>query len=84
VALPKADCCRRDVATRRTVVAGGHQPARRFRRVSLANVEACLTRQHLFSVTVLVWHRLTSALVIAVVVASGRRVLTWLRHHTSG
>jgi hypothetical protein len=47
--------------------------------VSLANLEACVTRSHAFSVTVLVWHGMTSMLVIAVVVASGRRLLTWPR-----
>jgi hypothetical protein len=51
--------------------------------VSLANVEACVTRQHVFSVTVLVWHGLTSALVITVAVVSGRHLLTWPREHTS-
>ena len=52
--------------------------------VSLANVEACMTRSHAFSVTVLVWHGMTSMLVIAVAVALGRHVLAWPRAHTSG
>jgi hypothetical protein len=49
--------------------------------VSLANLEACVTRSHAFSVTVLIWHGTTSMLVIAVVVASGRRLLTWPHVH---
>jgi hypothetical protein len=51
--------------------------------VSLANLEACVTRSHAFTVTVLVWHGMTSMLVIAVVVASGRRLLTWPRAHAA-
>lgn len=45
--------------------------------VSLANVEACVTRSHAFSVTVLVWHGSTSVLIVMVAVAAGRRILAW-------
>ena len=45
--------------------------------VSLANIEACVTRTHAFSVTVLLWHGVTSLMVIAVAVLASRRVLAW-------
>jgi hypothetical protein len=47
--------------------------------VSLANVEACLTRAHAFSVTVLVWHGATSVMLILAALIAGRRVLSWAR-----
>jgi hypothetical protein len=40
--------------------------------LSVANVEACLTRPHAFAVTVLLWHGLTIAVVIAVLTPLGR------------
>jgi hypothetical protein len=45
--------------------------------VSLANVEACVTRAHAFSVTVLIWHGLTSGVVLIAATAAARRVLRW-------
>jgi hypothetical protein len=43
--------------------------------VSLANIEACLSRVHAFTATVIVWHGATVILVIAAFVALGPRVL---------
>lgn len=45
--------------------------------VSVANVEACLTRPHAFAATVLVWHGATAILVAALFAAAGRRWLPW-------
>jgi hypothetical protein len=45
--------------------------------VSLANAEACLTRTHAFSATVLLWHGATSLVVVAIAVLASRRVLAW-------
>jgi hypothetical protein len=42
--------------------------------VSLANVEACISRVHGFTATVIVWHGLTAALVMSVLVVLGPRV----------
>jgi hypothetical protein len=45
--------------------------------LSVANIEACLTRPHAFSITVLLWHGLTMALLIAILMQAGRGLLTW-------
>ncbi len=45
--------------------------------LSLANIEACLTRSHAFAMTVLVWHGVTIALTAALFAWLGRRWLRW-------
>ena len=44
---------------------------------SVANVEACLSRSHTFTVTVLLWHGMTTALFVAAFAQVGRDLLTW-------
>jgi hypothetical protein len=46
--------------------------------LSLANVEACLTRAHAFTTTVVIWHGSTAIVVTALVAARARRWLPWL------
>ena len=45
--------------------------------VSVANIEACLTRPHLFALTVLLWHGGTIVLFTVLSVWLGRRLLRW-------
>ena len=45
--------------------------------VSLANIEACLARPHLFAMTILLWHGGTAAIVAMVFAWAGRRWLRW-------
>ena len=45
--------------------------------LSVANIEACLTRPHAFALTVLLWHGGTIAAVAALCAWSGRRWLRW-------
>lgn len=45
--------------------------------LSIANIEACLTRPHAFASTVLVWHGATAAVLACVFALSGRRWLRW-------
>jgi hypothetical protein len=45
--------------------------------LSIANIEACLTRPHAFASTILLWHGATIALVAVVGAATGRRWLRW-------
>jgi len=45
--------------------------------LSLANIEACLTRPHAFAMTVLVWHGVTVALAASLFASLGRRWLRW-------
>jgi len=45
--------------------------------LSIANIEACLTKPHLFSSTVLVWHGLTMIVTGAVFVRLGGALLAW-------
>jgi hypothetical protein len=45
--------------------------------LSLANIEACLTRPHAFAMTVLVWHGGTAAVIAFCFAAMGRRWLRW-------
>jgi hypothetical protein len=47
--------------------------------VSLANVEACVSRVHAFTATVIVWHGATAALVMIGFMALGPWVLRRLR-----
>jgi hypothetical protein len=45
--------------------------------LSLANIEACLTRPHAFAMTVLLWHGVTVAIAAALFAWIGRRCLCW-------
>jgi hypothetical protein len=45
--------------------------------LSVANIEACLTRPHAFAVTILLWHGGTVAAVAALCALTGRRWLRW-------
>jgi hypothetical protein len=45
--------------------------------LSVANIEACVTRPHAFAMTVLVWHGLTVVLVASGGALLGRRWLRW-------
>jgi len=45
--------------------------------LSVANIEACLTRPHAFALTVLLWHGGTVAAVAALCALTGRRWLRW-------
>ena len=44
---------------------------------SVANIEACLSRSHTFTITVLLWHGTTTALLVAALAHVGRGLLTW-------
>jgi hypothetical protein len=44
---------------------------------SVANLEACLSRAHTFTITVLLWHGMTTALFVAALAQVGRGLLTW-------
>lgn len=46
---------------------------------SVANLEACLSRGHAFTITVLLWHGLATALFVAALAQLGRALLTWKR-----
>jgi hypothetical protein len=45
--------------------------------LSVANIDACLTRPHAFALTVLLWHGGTVAAVAALCALTGRRWLRW-------
>jgi hypothetical protein len=47
--------------------------------LSVVNIEACVTRPHRFGLTVLVWHGMTTALMLVALAQSGRGVLRWKR-----
>jgi len=44
---------------------------------SVANLEACLSRSHTFTITVLLWHGMTTALFVTALAQVGRSLLTW-------
>jgi hypothetical protein len=44
---------------------------------SVANIEACLSRPHMFTITVLLWHGMTTALLVTALAQIGRSFLTW-------
>lgn len=46
---------------------------------SVANIEACLSRPHMFTITVLLWHGMTTALLVTALAQVGRSLLTWKR-----
>ena len=56
---------------RTTAVLGG------LAALSIANIEACLTRPHTFAMTVLLWHGATIAGVATLCALMGRRWLRW-------
>jgi hypothetical protein len=45
--------------------------------LSVANIEACLTRPHAFALTVLLWHGGTVAAIAALSALMGHRWLRW-------
>jgi hypothetical protein len=45
--------------------------------LSIANIEACLTRPHPFNTVVLVWHGLTSIVLITLLARVGQQVWRW-------
>ena len=44
---------------------------------SVVNLQACVSRSHMFAITVLLWHGLTSALVVGALMHVGPHLLTW-------
>jgi hypothetical protein len=44
---------------------------------SVANLEACLSRPHVFTITVLLWHGMTTALLVTALAHVGRGLLKW-------
>jgi hypothetical protein len=44
---------------------------------AVANFEACLSRGHAFTITVLLWHGMTTAVVVMALAQVGRGLLTW-------
>jgi hypothetical protein len=44
---------------------------------SVVNLEACLSRPHMFTITVLLWHGMTTALLVTALAQAGRSLLTW-------
>ncbi len=47
--------------------------------LSVGNLEACVSRPHQFGITVLVWHGMTTALMLVALSQTGRGFLTWKR-----
>jgi hypothetical protein len=45
--------------------------------LSIANIEACLTRPHQFAMTILLWHGVTTALLIGLLLVVGPGLLRW-------
>ena len=45
--------------------------------LSVANIEACLTRSHAFALTVLLWHGGTVAAIVTLCALMGHRLLRW-------
>jgi hypothetical protein len=50
--------------------------------ISVANLEACLSRSHTYTMTVLLWHGMTSALLVTAFAQVGRGLLTWKKPET--
>jgi hypothetical protein len=44
---------------------------------SVANLEACLSRPHAFTFTILLWHGMTTALLVTALAQVGRTLLAW-------
>ena len=51
--------------------------------LAVANLEACLSRPHVFTITVLLWHGMTTALLVTVLAHVGRGLLTWKQSEIS-
>jgi hypothetical protein len=45
--------------------------------VSVANIEACLSRGHTFTITVLLWHGMTTTFLVMTLAHVGRTLLAW-------
>jgi hypothetical protein len=45
--------------------------------LSVANIEACLSRSHTFAITILLWHGMTTVLFVVAFAQVGRGLLTW-------
>jgi hypothetical protein len=45
--------------------------------LAVANFEACVSRSHEFTITILLWHGMTTALFVAAFAQAGRDLLTW-------
>ncbi len=52
--------------------------------LSVANIEACVSRPHMFSITVLLWHGLTMALLVTALMLAGPGLLPWRRLEPRG
>jgi hypothetical protein len=50
--------------------------------LSVANLEACLSRGHTFTITVLLWHGMTTAVLVAAFAQLGPGLLIWKRSET--
>jgi hypothetical protein len=50
---------------------------------SIVNLEACVSRSHAFTITILVWHGITTALLVAAFAQVGRGLLTWRKPQLS-
>lgn len=50
--------------------------------LSVANIEACITRGHVFTITVVLWHGVTTAVVLTFLTRVRFRALRW-RHPTA-
>jgi hypothetical protein len=49
---------------------------------SVANLEACLSRGHTFTITVLLWHGMTTALFVTALAHVGPHLLAWKKPET--
>jgi hypothetical protein len=52
--------------------------------LSVANLEACVARPHVFSITVVVWHGLTTALIGTLFMRAGGGLLVWKTDERGG
>jgi hypothetical protein len=50
--------------------------------LSVVNLEACVSRPHQFGITVLVWHGMTTSLMLVALSQTGRGFLRWKRVET--
>jgi hypothetical protein len=51
---------------------------------SVANLEACLSRGHAFTITILLWHGIATGLFVAALAQAGRALLTWKKAASLG
>jgi hypothetical protein len=47
--------------------------------LSVANLEACISRPHAFAITIVLWHGAATAIMLLVLAGAGRRVFVWPR-----